>query len=259
MQKQWQSNGDKYMKQKEHHFCIEDAEKYGVEKAILIYNLDFWLNKNKANKKNIKVKDGKEYYWTFNSASAFKVLFPYLKEGSIARWLKELEEEGVIISDSFNKKKYDRTKWYTLKEYEIKKTISQNGEWTSQNEAPIPDIKPDNKHILPPKVEVDNKFIFKVSYLWKELVSKYLETPEKEVFVKNIFFTIKALYLREQFNYDDFKGLFNYFLEDKGVKRTDKMSFNLAMSGTYVSKYKIFKKSKDKPISNAQIAESMRL
>ena len=203
MQKQWQSNGDKYMKQKEHHFCIEDAEKYGVEKAILIYNLDFWLNKNKANKKNIKVKDGKEYYWTFNSASAFKVLFPYLKEGSIARWLKELEEEGVIISDSFNKKKYDRTKWYTLKEYEIKKTISQNGEWTSQNEAPIPDSKPNSKHINTPTVAPPFSFQEELEKLqtssWK---------PNK----------ILALYLsKKKFKFENYKQMENEIKINRAV------------------------------------------
>ena len=127
------------MKQiREHHFKIEEAVKYGIEKAVILYNLRFWLDKNEANKSNIKEKDGVNYYWTFNSSRAFTELFPYLKESSVRRWLQELEKDGVIISGSFNKTKYDQTKWYTMKDY----SIDQNEQWNDQNEQPIPD----NKH-----------------------------------------------------------------------------------------------------------------
>jgi len=181
---------------------------------------------------------------------------------TVDKYLKQLVDEG-FVEITLRKKSGTQENMSSLYQVMLLNALPSVKKNTTpsvkKDIVTVPIINSTHLTTSPPKVEVDNKFIFKVSYLWKELVSKYLETPEKEVFVKNIFFTIKALYLREQFNYDDFKGLFNYFLEDKGVKRTDKMSFNLAMSGTYVSKYKIFKKSKDKPISNAQIAESMRL
>ena len=100
---------------KEHHFNIADAVQYGTDKAVLLYNLRFWLDYNKANKKNIhKHINGKEYYWTFNSGEAFAELFPYMKRRKISRHLRELEEAGVIISGNFNRMRYDRTKWYTI-------------------------------------------------------------------------------------------------------------------------------------------------
>ena len=37
----------------QHSFEVEDAVKYGVEKAIILNNLRFWLEKNRANRKNI--------------------------------------------------------------------------------------------------------------------------------------------------------------------------------------------------------------
>lgn len=148
-------------KQKEHHFCIEDAEKYGIEKAILLYNIDFWLKTNKANKKNKREFGGKEYYWTFNSASSFKELFPYMKVSSISRWLKELEDNGALISGKFNKLGYDKTKWYTTKDYVIEKSVSQNEQSIAQNEQPIPDNKHKiiNTDILPPVVVVTTDII----------------------------------------------------------------------------------------------------
>ena len=126
----------------EHHFNIETAKKYGVNKAILLYNLSYWLDHNKANKTNIHKYKGKKYYWTYNSARAFEKLFPYFNKRSITRWLRELEEDEIIISGEFNKTKYDRTKWYTMEGY----SISQNGKWVGQNGQPIPDSKPDSKH-----------------------------------------------------------------------------------------------------------------
>ena len=36
----------------EHSFNVELASIYGIEEAILIQNLFFWINKNVANNKN---------------------------------------------------------------------------------------------------------------------------------------------------------------------------------------------------------------
>ena len=124
---------------KMHSFSVFDAKKYGIEKAILLRNIRFWLDKNVANNKNCN--DG--YYWTYNSAKAFSILFPYMKEKSISRWLKELEDEGILKSSKeYNKHNYDKTKWYTIPlEYAISQNeerISQNDISISQNETSIP-------------------------------------------------------------------------------------------------------------------------
>lgn len=100
---------------KVHSFYIEEAEKHGVEKAVILYNLRFWLEKNKANDTN--KHDG--YYWTYNSVEAFAKLFPYLSKHKISRILKQLETDGYILTGHYNQKSYDRTKWYTLPEFAV--------------------------------------------------------------------------------------------------------------------------------------------
>lgn len=100
---------------KVHLFNVEEAKKYGVEKAVIIYNLRFWLEKNKANGSN--EHDG--YYWTYNSAEAFSDLFPYFTQSKIGRMLRQLEDDGVIISGCYNNKGYDRTKWYSMPEFKV--------------------------------------------------------------------------------------------------------------------------------------------
>ena len=57
-----------------HSFDIDDAVKYGMTEAVILHNLRFWIEKNKANGKHFH--DGR--YWTYNSVKAFEELFPYL-------------------------------------------------------------------------------------------------------------------------------------------------------------------------------------
>lgn len=123
---------DQNYKMQSHYFDVKDAEKYGVDGAIMINNFRFWIAKNKANKKHFY--DGN--YWTYNSVEAFSELFPYWTKAQIRRILNKLIEQGVLGVGNFNKSSYDRTKWYCLNE-EIHLSKSTNG--NEQNDKPIPD------------------------------------------------------------------------------------------------------------------------
>jgi hypothetical protein len=94
----------------EHHFKVRDAKKYGVIEAILLYNIRFWIAKNKASGKHFH----KGRTWTYNSYKAFGAVFPYLSESQIKRALTRLAKHGAILKDNFNKMPYDRTNWYAL-------------------------------------------------------------------------------------------------------------------------------------------------
>jgi hypothetical protein len=94
----------------EHHFKVKDAERYGVTEAIVLYNLKFWIAKNKATGKHFH----KGRTWTYNSCRAFSELFPYLTESQIKRALTSLVKQRAILKDRFNKMPYDRTNWYSV-------------------------------------------------------------------------------------------------------------------------------------------------
>jgi len=91
-------------------FSTKDANQYGVDGAILLHHIRYWVAKNEANDKNYH----DERYWTYNSQTAFSKLFPFWTARKIGRLLSKLEEDGVILSGNFNDKRYDRTKWFTL-------------------------------------------------------------------------------------------------------------------------------------------------
>jgi hypothetical protein len=99
----------------EHHFHIDDAVRYGIEEAIILYHLRFWLEKNKANQRGVKKgNDGKLYFWTFSSRRSLNTLFPYMHEKKIGRIMQSLENSGVIKSQVFKHVIQINTKWYTI-------------------------------------------------------------------------------------------------------------------------------------------------
>lgn len=138
----------------QHSFDIEIAQKYGILEAILLQNLYFWVEKNRANE--VHYYDGR--YWTYNSRKAFSQIFPYSTERQIRTALEKLQKNQLIITGNYNKAGFDKTLWYTLtdKGYsELQKcpidlTQKSNDVTTMSNGSdtdvkPIPDINTDNK------------------------------------------------------------------------------------------------------------------
>ena len=95
-----------------HFFRRCFAEKYGVDEAIMLNHLMYWIAINSKN--NTNQYDGR--CWTFNSAEKFKAYVSYWSTSQIRRILQSLVKQDVIIEGNYNKHKYDRTKWYALKE-----------------------------------------------------------------------------------------------------------------------------------------------
>lgn len=167
-----------------HSFNVELAMKYGIEEAILIENFAFWIKKNAAN--GVNYVNGE--FWTYNTAKALEELFPYMNLKKIQRILVKLEELKILKSDNFNKKAYDRTKWYCIVDPEIKnmycinftentekkaldkmsneenhglsteecKPLDKMSNGMFKNVQPIPDINSDIK-IIDTTTTVDNK------------------------------------------------------------------------------------------------------
>lgn len=93
-------------------FDVEVATKYGTNVSILLGNINYWIQKNKANSKHFH--DGR--YWTYNTVAAFHALMPFMSANVINTSLKRAEEEGLLVTGNYNKLPFDRTKWYALTE-----------------------------------------------------------------------------------------------------------------------------------------------
>ena len=90
-------------------FDAHIAQKVGVEEAIYLSNIEYWVERNAANNKHLF--DG--YYWTYNSREALTKLFPYWTERQLERISHNLIKHGLIKTGNHNAKKYDKTLWYT--------------------------------------------------------------------------------------------------------------------------------------------------
>lgn len=140
------------------------ARAIGLHEAIVLQQINYWLNLQKGG----EIIDGKK--WIYNSLSDWQEQFPFLSESSIYRAMENLEWANLIKTGNYNKRKGDKTKWYTINqetvdllyalvehEKEIKEMESaavptwnnlfqdetggsQNGTPSSQNETTLPEI-----------------------------------------------------------------------------------------------------------------------
>lgn len=98
------------------------ARTIGLNEAIVLQHLHYWIVKNKE--KNINYKNGK--YWTFNSIQKWHdESFDFWSESTLRRIFASLEEKGLLIVGNFNKMKFDRTKWYSIDYEKLDKIVGE--------------------------------------------------------------------------------------------------------------------------------------
>lgn len=94
-----------------HYFNINVASKYGINCAIILQNIFYWVKENERKQENYI--DGK--YWTYNSIKELSKQFPYLTERQIRTALETLKDEELVLTGNHNKS-CNRTLWYTVTE-----------------------------------------------------------------------------------------------------------------------------------------------
>lgn len=116
------------------HFDGAVAEMYGVDGAVFISRLQFWIEKNAANDRHYH--EGR--YWTYNSLRAMEKLFPFWSRRQIERIVKNLKDKGVLLTANYARDSHDRTLFYALDESKLPISpfggeVSRNGDNLSPN------------------------------------------------------------------------------------------------------------------------------
>ena len=122
--------GNIFIEMKSYQFDPDMAERYGVDNAIMIWNLSYWIQHNEAN--GMHFHDGRT--WTFNSVDAFTKIFPFWSKGQIRRILKSLEESGVIMTGNYNQSAYDRKTWYAFTDSFLQMHLSKSTNGNDEND-----------------------------------------------------------------------------------------------------------------------------
>lgn len=95
-----------------HAFDTGYAMAYGVDEAIMIRNLQFFITANANRGHNFR--EGR--YWTYDRLEDFLSHFPYWSVQTVRRILASLISQDVIIKGEFNQKWSNRTQWYAFKD-----------------------------------------------------------------------------------------------------------------------------------------------
>ncbi|WP_211062123.1 DnaD domain-containing protein [Heyndrickxia faecalis] len=104
------------------------AEKIGLNEAIILQQLNYWLQKSNH------IYEGKP--WVYNTYEDWEEQFPFWSISTIRRAISKLEKEGFIITNNFNRSQIDKTKWYTIDFEKVERLNSpsvQNEQSTAQN------------------------------------------------------------------------------------------------------------------------------
>ena len=131
----------------EYHFSAELARQYGLDEAIMLHNLAYWMRKNALDGRNIH--DGQ--VWTFSSLEAFTEWFPFWSVKQIRRILASLEQQALIRKGNYNNRATDRTTWYTITAQDVLGYYGiSNVEVSAQTDNPI---RPNGQTALPERAD----------------------------------------------------------------------------------------------------------
>ena len=192
-----------------HSFNTKIAKKLGMVEAVLLHNIQFWVEKSKANNKHFY----KGKYWTYNSAKAFSELFDYLSDRQISRALKNLVDDGWLIKDNFNTNPFDRTSWYALSDKFYNEFMGENGK------ANNCESNYQTKHTDMPKMEngkAENGKSYIDTDINTDLKKTDIKTDNKKNIkkvAKSIFDEALELYSQDEklsFSFDDWREWVEY-------------------------------------------------
>lgn len=94
------------------------AKLIGVNEAIILNQIHYWLDKKKNIINGIP--------WVYNSYKDWQQQICFLSVCTIKKVIRKLEALGIVKSGNFNKSKIDKTKWYTI-DYELLHNLYEEG------------------------------------------------------------------------------------------------------------------------------------
>ena len=121
----------------------ELAKVIGLNEAIVLQQIEYWININEKAKKENNFKEG--YYWTYNTIDQWQKEFPFWSYNTVKRTLAKLENKKVLITATLNNKGYDRTKWYRI-DYSALDNLANNinsnsSKWANEETSHLQDEK----------------------------------------------------------------------------------------------------------------------
>lgn len=100
---------------------VETAKKLGLEEAIILQQVHYWLQ-DKAKAADPKFfHDGR--YWIYDTYDDWKDAFPFWSISTIRRKIAGLEKSGMLLSANYNENATARMKWYSIDYDKLEKAV----------------------------------------------------------------------------------------------------------------------------------------
>lgn len=123
-----------------YRFLLEHAQRYGDREAIFLYNLIYWLKRNRKRGHNLvqsKVIKANRF-WSYNTNKALCEIFSFWTPDKLRTIIKSLVSQGVMLAEILSKDKRDRTLWFGLSDERMidEVVFEDEDEWPSAEELP---------------------------------------------------------------------------------------------------------------------------
>ena len=97
------------MMRPEHHFSPDLADRYGVDVAIILHEIAYYVDYNRRN--GVNFHEGR--WWMFNTLKSFCESHTYWTKNQVEYLLRKCRDKGLILTGHFHEGG-NRTTWYTL-------------------------------------------------------------------------------------------------------------------------------------------------
>ena len=101
------------------------AAEVGLNEAIILQRLHFWLSRTDAGKTVGEVR------WIYNTLDQWHEQFPFWSLMTVRRTLESLREKKLIFVSNLNRMKRDKTLWYTIN-YSNESITRNCSKWTDE-------------------------------------------------------------------------------------------------------------------------------
>lgn len=213
----------------------------GLNESIVLQQVHYWIKHNEASNRNHK----EGHYWVYNTFDEWEKQFPFWSGRTIKRTFKKLEDEKLLIVGHYNKKSYDRTKWYRIDYKRLETLASDHSDKMAQcivtnwHNGKGQNGTMDSDKMTPPIPETNSETTTKTNYIYI-----IFEHWNKQGIIRHREFTQKrksAINARlEKYSVDELKEAINnykYVLDSPKHFWTHKWTLEQFMNPTNIERF----------------------
>ena len=209
--------------------------------AYFIQQVKYWMNKNRDKGRNYH--DG--HQWMFNTLEDWRAEFPWLSLMTIRRIVDTLKTKEILITGNYNKKKYDKTTWYSINERKLDEVIERyKSECSKRTKASVQNEQMDDTKKNAPIPETSHRLKESVRQLASKPPARANLESKKGVVNELISCYMEDYKNRFGYNYPVSKGkdyaIIKKLLTDHGITVTEIQYTMVAAVEVFMGLTKIF-------------------